>query len=798
MYITIILLLIVLISFIIHEKSLSNPSVIFSAIWVISLVLSSLGLFGMIEITTKAKFLLGMGVISFIIGTILIYLYYVKKNNTKKEEVEGTCYQEEINFKFVNVILLIGIIFIIPVAIKVTWLLFNGVDYSNIRSMYYSYGSIEPLIKNETFFTIFDWSLAIILSSTTSIIITGISNKKLNKLSLIQLAVLTILYIYTTAGRSQLFIIVIEIVLIYLINPKMINKKIVSNVKKIVISLMVIVAIMTIARSTSKGGIVRQAYSYLSLPEPYFSELVKYVDNEEIHTNGIATFYGPYLLVQKTIKGLINYKLPLANYYANIINKPQNYWINVYKDSKDCYNAYGTMFYYFYLDFGFLGVIFISMLYGILMEKVYINAKYKKGIYRQVAYLLLISGLCTSFIRWQFASPTILISLVLTKLFIKKQKNIKENAKTNKILVFGITDNPGGIETVIMNYYRQIDKNKIQFDFLCNTQEVAYEDELKQTGASIYKITPRSKNKIKYTKDMKKFFSQKSCEYSAIWVNVCSLANIDYLKYAKKYGIPKRIIHCHNSQNMDSKLRGMLHLINKQFIDIYATNFWTCSNDSNKWFYPKRLINKNKIKIIKNAIDVSDYKFDKDVRDKYRKMLDLENKLVIGNVGRLHFQKNQTFLIDIFYEISKEEKNSILLLIGQGEDEQSLKNKIKELDLEEKVKILGSRNDVSKILQAMDIFVFPSIFEGWGIALIEAQAAGLKAFASSNVIPYETKMSDNFEFISLNESAKEWAKKIIENKNYDRVENMTQCIKQIQEKGYDVKIEARKFQSFFE
>ena len=129
-----------------------------------------------------------------------------------------------------------------------------------------------------------------------------------------------------------------------------------------------------------------------------------------------------------------------------------------------------------------------------------------------------------------------------------------------RILVFGMTENPGGVESFLMNYYRHIDKNKIQFDFLCNSyNKVAYEDELISLGGRVYHITSRSKNYIKFTKELKELFDTHSSEWDGIWVNVCSLANIDYLKYAKKYGIKKRIMHSHNSHHMDGRLSGLLH-----------------------------------------------------------------------------------------------------------------------------------------------------------------------------------------------------------------------------------------------
>lgn len=153
-----------------------------------------------------------------------------------------------------------------------------------------------------------------------------------------------------------------------------------------------------------------------------------------------------------------------------------------------------------------------------------------------------------------------------------------------RILVFGMTENPGGVESFLMNYFRHIDKSKIQFDFLCNSHEfIAYEEEIRSSGSRIFHITARSKHWKKYSKELKKVFAGHASEWDAIWVNVCSLANIDYLKMAKKYGITKRIIHSHNSQNMDSWLRGILHKWNRLCLAGYATDFWACSENAARW-----------------------------------------------------------------------------------------------------------------------------------------------------------------------------------------------------------------------
>lgn len=357
-----------------------------------------------------------------------------------------------------------------------------------------------------------------------------------------------------------------------------------------------------------------------------------------------------------------------------------------------------------------------------------------------------------------------------------------------RVLVFGMTENPGGIESIIMNYYRAMDKTKIQFDFLCNTSKVAYEEEIKNLGGNIFKITPRSKNIILYHKEIKKFFKENAYKYSTIWVNICSLANIDYLKYARKYGIKYRIIHCHNSQNMDSKFRKLLHIINRKKLKKYATDFWTCSKEANGWFFNNDIIKKENIICINNAVDFNKYKYNDDIRKKYRNNMKLKNELVFCNIGRLHFQKNQIFLLEIFNEIHHIRPDSKLILIGDGEDKEKIIKKIKQLGLGKSVDLLGIRTDVEKIIQAMDAIIFPSLFEGLSLVLVEAQANGIPIFAS-DTISKETKIGNNINFISLEKTPKEWAEIILKDK-FKRCNNY----EKIKIAGYDINTEKEKME----
>lgn len=363
----------------------------------------------------------------------------------------------------------------------------------------------------------------------------------------------------------------------------------------------------------------------------------------------------------------------------------------------------------------------------------------------------------------------------------------------NRILVFGMTENPGGVESVIMNYYRNIDRTKIQFDFLCNSYEkIAYEDEILKLGGKTIHFPARSKDYFGYKRKLESFFKEHAKEYAAIWVNVCSLANIDYLKLAKKYGVKKRIIHSHNSQNMDGKLRGYLHQRNKKHIDTYATDFWACSEDAAKWFYDEPVL--KKCVLIHNAIDVDKMKFDPAARQKIRSQLGWEDCYILGNIGRLHFQKNQSFILDVFAELFQSKQEARLVLVGQGEDEGMLKEKISELRITDKVYMAGMQSNPNEWLSAFDLFLFPSLFEGLSVVAMEAQANGVPVLASKGVIPSEVVINKNFMLYDLKDGAEEWSRQILSMMELIKREETVQIEKNFVAAGYEINHEVKCFE----
>ena len=348
-----------------------------------------------------------------------------------------------------------------------------------------------------------------------------------------------------------------------------------------------------------------------------------------------------------------------------------------------------------------------------------------------------------------------------------------------KVLVFEYSTVIFGMEAVIMNYYRHLDRTRVQFDFLCNTEIVAHEQEILSLGGTIYRIPARSKDRKAFSKALDNFFKTHASEYKAIWFNTCSLANIDYLKKAKQYGIPTRIIHCHNAANGDSFLRGCLHKFNRTQIRKYATDFWTCSEDANEWFFGKNAVLPN-YKLINNAVDVNFFKPNEEIRQSIREELNAGDKVVLGHTGRFHFQKNHPYLLKVFNALDhKYPGKYMLILIGDGEDKEALKNQVKEYGIEEDVKFLGIKSNVSDYIQAMDQYIFPSRFEGLSVALLEAEANGLPCMIS-DTISLASIVNDNVKMFPItDEAVDKWVEAIEEASHQSKHFNIDESNKKV-------------------
>lgn len=348
--------------------------------------------------------------------------------------------------------------------------------------------------------------------------------------------------------------------------------------------------------------------------------------------------------------------------------------------------------------------------------------------------------------------------------------------------------NRGGIESFMMNYYRHFDHTKIQVDFVVHGHKKGYyDDEIKQYGGDIYYVPVKSDDFSGNITALKNIFSTK--KYNIVHSHMDAMSYIP-LKYAKQQNIPFRIAHSHCPDSLTKNIvKKILNQIARLLVRREATHFFSCSKTTGEWLFGKKRFT-SKGQMIPNAIEVEKFIFNNEIRNKIRKELNIENKFVLGHVGHFQFQKNHHYLIEIFSNLVKVKNDSILILIGEGEMQEEIKANVYSLGLSEKVIFLGSRPDVNEFLNAMDVFLLPSKFEGFPLSLIEAQTNGLPVF-TSDVISKEIAITDLVRFKPLN-NANEWIEDILEAKRSEK-----DMYEQITQSGYNIKVEAEKLQDFY-
>ena len=362
-----------------------------------------------------------------------------------------------------------------------------------------------------------------------------------------------------------------------------------------------------------------------------------------------------------------------------------------------------------------------------------------------------------------------------------------------RILVTGLTENPGGVESYFINLHRHLDHKKLKFDLIKHTdQPLAYEDELKAAGGTVFFLSGRRKNPLLHHRDYQIFFRRYGSRYDGIYCNLLSLANIDDLKFARRYGIPLRIAHAHNNGD-DAvgfrRLRAGLHRFHQNVIDQYATKWLACSESAGKWMFGN-----HSFEVIPNSIDLSRFHYCGDMRKKMRARLGLsDHTLVLGTAGRLAVQKNPLFLIDIFKAVHNRFPDSVFLHLGDGPLRQEMEQAIRNSLLGDHYLLLGNQEKVEQYYLAMDAFLFPSLYEGLGISLVEAQAMGLHCFISAGV-PHEAVLVDELcHRMASQASADQWADAILRKRpDFLYRPDPSPLLRQ---KGYDIKTEAFKIQT---
>ena len=344
----------------------------------------------------------------------------------------------------------------------------------------------------------------------------------------------------------------------------------------------------------------------------------------------------------------------------------------------------------------------------------------------------------------------------------------------------------GGLETMIMNYYRNIDRTKVQFDFLVHRDfEADYDEEIQKLGGKIYRLPRLNPFSKEYLNRLRSFFNEHK-EYEIVHSHLDCMSGIP-LNIAKECGVPVRIAHAHSSsQTKDMKY--LLKLFFKRNIAKTATDLFACGEKAGQWMFGT-----DRFHVLNNAIKTQEYIYNKETASRKRKELAIpEEVFVIGHVGRFAPPKNHTFLIDVYGEIKKQKPNAYLLLVGDGELKASIEGKVKNLELDNSVIFTGLRSDVNELLQAMDIFLFPSIYEGLPVSIVEAQAAGLPCFISDKV-PSECKKTDLVQQLSLDMTVKEWADCILKVKT-DKRRDMSEEIKQA---GFDIVENVRWLENYY-
>lgn len=334
--------------------------------------------------------------------------------------------------------------------------------------------------------------------------------------------------------------------------------------------------------------------------------------------------------------------------------------------------------------------------------------------------------------------------------------------KPIKVLIIGMSPIKGGIEMLLIQFFRGIDRSQVQFDFLTFCEKCAFEEEILAAGSQVFHMTRRGENPVKNRKELIAFFKAYPNTYDYIWYHLSSASNCAPVVLARKYTTAKIICHSHGTSFDSSALFRPIHLlldkINSPRLMRSTDYCFACSKAAGDWLFKGT---DREIKLIRNGVRIEKFRFDPTTRARLREELKAEDAVVIGHAGRFCAAKNQSFIIDIFSAYHRLEPNSVLVLVGEGETKSDMEEKVRSLHLESAVRFLGFREDFNALLQAFDLFLMPSLYEGLPISAVEAQTSGLPCLLADTITD-ETAVTDLTEFLSLSDSAAHWAQKIQE------------------------------------
>lgn len=362
-----------------------------------------------------------------------------------------------------------------------------------------------------------------------------------------------------------------------------------------------------------------------------------------------------------------------------------------------------------------------------------------------------------------------------------------------KILNLPIGSAYGGITRYFLENWKYINKEKFQYDVVTMQNNLEYERELTENGTKVYHMCRAEDNKEQFIKEAEEILDN---GYDIVHIHTSFWKSFIFEECAKRKGVKKIIIHAHNTDvsrtdNMIllDKMRKQHNVVKERINPNIATDYWACSWEAADWLYGDK-ISRNNIKIVIDDIDIDRFCYDPSIREEYRKVYNLNSKYVIGHIGRFTYQKNQKFLIDVFNVVHKIRENSVLLLEGIGDRKDEMVNYVKLLELQDDVIFMEKRKDVECLYQAMDVFAFPSRYEGLGRVLIEAQTSGLQCF-SSDKVPQIAKVTDNISYLPLEKEC--WINALLNLEEYTR-KDMSAQVKLC---GYNIKENIKKLENLY-
>ena len=363
-----------------------------------------------------------------------------------------------------------------------------------------------------------------------------------------------------------------------------------------------------------------------------------------------------------------------------------------------------------------------------------------------------------------------------------------------KVLQFTIGNVHGGVTQYVLKNWEFIDREKFHFDFATMSRKLDFADKLTAQGSKIHYLSCYAEvDREKFVEEVNQILNEK---YDVIHLHTNFWRSFIVEELAIEHKVPKVIVHSHNSmvdilgEEARNEAIRIHHEQRQRFSPKLATDYWACSQLAADWLFGDN-IPKDRIKILKNAIDIDQFSYNEDIRNEYRKKLGVENCFVMGHTGRFVYQKNHEMLIEVFHLVSQKNSHAKLMLIGGGTLEDSIREKVQQYGLEDKVLFMGKRNDVNNLLQAMDLFLLPSRFEGLPIVLIEAQASGIKCLTST-CVTHEAAITSNVEFLPLDLNV--WVDKITHySRHYDRVK----VDHSITDAGYNIQLQIKELQRLY-